>query len=83
MTNQTREPDNLPTELSPAENSVLSVFRKYLMTPGKMLCFSGPELDAFSAPLDQLTSKGLLDEESFQGGYSLTASGFAAMKEKD
>jgi hypothetical protein len=83
MTNETREPDKLPTELSPAENSVLSVFRKYLMTPGKMLCFSGPELESFSVPLDQLTNKGLLDEESFQGGYSLTDTGFAAMKESD
>ena len=53
------------------------------MTPGKMLCFSGPELESFSVPLDELTNKGLLDEESFKGGYSLTVSGFAAMKESD
>ena len=83
MTYETREPNKLPTELSSAESSVLSAFRKYLMTPGKMLCFSGPELASFKAPLKQLISKGLLVEESFQGGYSLTAAGFAAMKEDD
>jgi len=66
--------------LSSAEYSVLNVFRKYLMTPDKMLCFSGTELEAFNMPLAQLTSKGFLVPEDFQGGYSLTETGFTAMK---
>lgn len=50
------------------------------MTPGKMLCISGSELEEFSAPLAQLNDKGLLVAESYHGGYSLTEAGFAAMK---
>ena len=67
--------------LSQSEQAVLSVFRKYLMSPGKMLCFSNPELKAFRAPLAQLSEKGLLVQESFHGGYTLTEIGFAAMKD--
>lgn len=66
--------------LSPAEHAVLSVFRKYLMTPGKMLCFAGAELESFGEPLAELIGKNLLVEERFQGGYSLTETGFATMK---
>jgi hypothetical protein len=45
-----------------------------------MLCFGAKELDAFKVPLSQLTDRGLLTAERFRGGYSLTESGFAAMK---
>ncbi len=67
--------------LSPPEQAVLNVFRKYLMSPGKMLCLNRSELEAFDEPLAQLTDRGLLAEESFQGGYSLTETGFAAMRD--
>jgi hypothetical protein len=69
--------------LSDGEHSVLSIFRMYLMTPGKMLCFSGPDLDTHKVPLAELTNKGMLVVESFDGGYSLTDTGFAAMKNGD
>lgn len=67
--------------LSCEEVAVLGVFRTYLMSPGKMLCFSHQELKAFQEPLAQLTEKGLLIAEGFPGGYSLTECGFAAMKD--
>ncbi len=76
-----REATAAPGALSLSEQAVLSVFRKYLMSPGKMLCFSHSELEAFDESLTQLTDKGLLAEESFQGGYSLTEAGFAAMRD--
>jgi len=66
--------------LSSAEYAVLSVFRTYLMTPGKMLCFTS-NLEAFHAPLAQLTGKGLLVAERFRGGYSLTERGYTAMQD--
>ena len=69
--------------LSPAEHAVLSVFRKYLMIPGKMLCFNNADLESFARPLAELTSKQLLVVERFRGGYSLTESGFAAMQAAD
>ena len=67
--------------LSQSEQAVLSVFRRYLMSPGKMLCFSNPQLASFTESLTQLTDKGLLIQESFPGAYSLTESGFAAMND--
>ena len=66
--------------LSVEEHSVLIHFRKYLMTPGKMLCISGSDLEKFNAPLADLSDKGLLVAESYRGGYSLTEAGFAAMQ---
>lgn len=71
------------SSLSPSENSVLSVFRKYGMTPGKMLCLGKPELETFRSPLAQLADKGLLVAEKYEGGYSLTATGFAAMQDSE
>ena len=67
--------------LSSNEIAVLDVFRRYLMSPGKMLCFSNPQLECFEEPLAQLTGRGLLIQEGFPGGYSLTEQGFAAMKD--
>jgi len=49
------------------------------MTAGKMLCFSGPDLERYSADLNRMTDKKLLVKEKFKGGYSLTTAGFEAM----
>lgn len=70
-----------PLALPPAEQAVLEVFRKYLMPPGQMLCLGSSDLERFKIPLAHLTRKGLLVAEKFQGGYSLTAEGFAAMQD--
>ena len=66
--------------LSTAERNVLDVFRQYLVVPGEMLCFHGQSFQKHRAPLQQLTEKKLLLKERFKGGYSLTNTGFAAMK---
>jgi len=50
------------------------------MNPGQMLCFSGPNLKQNKTTLELLTNKELLAKEKFKGGYSLTQTGFAAMK---
>jgi hypothetical protein len=67
--------------LSSSEQRVLRTFRRFLMTPGKMLCFYGPSLKEDKAALDHLADKDLLVREAFRGGYSLTRAGFAAMNE--
>ncbi|MEE2707472.1 MAG: hypothetical protein VX988_10495 [Planctomycetota bacterium] len=46
-----------------------------------MLCFHGPNLKTLQTALRQLAEKELLVKEKFKGGYSLTAAGFAAMKD--
>lgn len=66
--------------LTTPEQRVLQTFRKFRVTPGKMLCFNGTTLKRHRAALKQLTEKEMLVKEQFEGGYSLTASGFAAMK---
>jgi hypothetical protein len=68
-------------ELTDGEANVLAVFRKYLMTPGQMLCLSNTDIDSMKLVLESLTSAGLLVPEEFKGGYSLTPSGFRAMNE--
>ena len=65
---------------SKAEKSVFRKFRQFLMTPGQMLCFFGPELERHKNALRQLTEKELLEKEQFKGAYSLTEAGFEAMK---
>ena len=50
------------------------------MTPGQMLCFFGPDLEKHQAALQNMTAKELLVKEQFKGAYSLTRSGFEAMK---
>ena len=67
--------------LSTSEQRVLRTFRRFLMIPGQMLCFFGPNLKQDKATLELLTDKELLVEEEFKGGYSLTQAGFAAMKD--
>lgn len=66
--------------LSPSERHVLEVFGKFLMTPGQMLCFCGPELAQYRASFERLVERQLLDPERYKGGYSLTEAGFTAMK---
>lgn len=56
------------------------MFHEYLMGPGKMLCFSGPILDRHLADLNGMVVRKLLAREKFKGGYSLTRTGYAAMK---
>ncbi len=69
------------TLLSTSEQRVLCTFRRFLMTPGQMLCFSGPNLKQNKATLDLLTNKELMVKEKFDGGYSLTQTGFTAMND--
>ena len=66
--------------LTSSEQRVLLTFRQFLMTPGEMLCFSGPNLARNTAALRQLTDKEMLVKEGFEGGYSLTDAGYRAMK---
>lgn len=70
-------PDDLA--LSSADLSLLGVFRKFLVGPGEMLCFFGPDLDKHRTALARLTELDLLVKERFRGGYALTALGFDAM----
>ncbi len=65
--------------MNTAEQRVLRTFRQFLVTPGQMLCFHGPNLNQHQAALNQLTEKELLVKEQFKGGYSLTKAGFLAM----
>jgi hypothetical protein len=58
----------------------MRVFRRFLLTPGKMLCFFGPELNKHKGALQKLISRQMLVEEQFSGAYSLTPDGFRAMK---
>lgn len=66
--------------LTTPEENVLRVFREFLMRPGQMLCFHGPDLEKHRNALTALTDRDLLVGESFKGGYSLTLEGFEAMK---
>jgi len=66
--------------LSTPEQNVLRTFREFLMDPGQMLCFHGPDLEKHREALENLTERDLLVAERFKGGYSLTSTGFAAMK---
>ena len=79
-TNQTHHETGISILLSTSEQRVLGTFRKSLLTPGEMLCFSGPNLEQDRSTLDQMSDKELLLKEKFKGGYSLTPAGFAAMK---
>ncbi len=69
--------------LTPSEKKALHTFRQYLITPGQMLCFYGPDLEKHKSALQQLTEKDFLVKENFNGAYSLTHAGFAAMKTCD
>ena len=69
--------------LSPSEKTVLRTFQQYLVTPGNMLCFFGPNLEKHKAAFRGLTEKDLLVKEHFKGSYSMTRAGFEAMKACD
>ncbi len=69
--------------LTKSEQRVLRTFRNFLVTPGQMLCFHGPELKKYRTALNELTEKEFLVKEQFRGGYSLTRAGFHAMKTCD
>ncbi|MEW4564943.1 hypothetical protein AB1K70_20625 [Bremerella sp. JC770] len=66
--------------LTEGEKKVLRTFRQYLMDPGRMLCFTGPMLATHSKSLTKLVKREYLVPESFKGAYSLTQSGFEAMR---
>ena len=66
--------------LSTSEKRVLETYRKFGMTPHKMLCFFGPDLQKKSPALESLVQKQFLVRESFKGAFSLTREGFAAMR---
>ena len=66
--------------LSKSEKKVLRTYREYHITPGQMLCFSGQNLERYHATLELMSDKQLLVRESFKGAYSLTKSGFSAMR---
>lgn len=68
-------------QLSDSERGVLAVFRKYLMTPGRMLCLNNTDIGSMKRALERLTAAGFLTPEDFKGSYSLTRSGFKAMNE--
>ena len=65
--------------LAQRERAILSVFREYLMTPGKMLCLSQLDREIYGTSLANLVSKKLLIAERYRNGYSLTESGYMAM----
>ena len=69
--------------LTPSEKKVLRTFRQFLVTPGRMLCFFGPNLEKHKTALLQLTKKDFLIKEEFKGAYSLTRAGYDAMKACD
>jgi hypothetical protein len=69
--------------LTVAERRVLDTYQQYLITPGQMLCFSGPNFERDEETLELMSDKNLLDREVFKGGYSLTKDGFTAMRNCD
>ena len=68
-------------QFSDTELKVLQHFRKYLMTPGDMLCLSGQELDSMGNGVDSLMKRQMLVAEKKAGCFCLTQAGFDAMRE--
>jgi hypothetical protein len=66
--------------LSVPQQRVMRTFRRFLIGPGQMLCFYGPQLKQHRQALDQLADMNFVIKEQFKGGYSLTKAGFSAMK---
>ncbi len=67
-------------ELSDLEQRVMSVFCRYLMTPGQMLCFKPQEQVTFKEGLKCLLERGYVVSEATTGAFSLTPEGYSAMK---
>lgn len=61
------------------EIRVFSHFRRYLMTPGDMLCLSAAEIETMSAGIDVLLDRQMLVSEGSHGAYCLTPNGFEVM----
>ncbi len=74
--------ERIPDEhhLSKSELRVLETFRRYLMSPGQMLCFNGQDIESMRDGLEKLIDSGMLIAEGSRGAYSLTRQGFDAMK---
>ncbi|MEQ8847865.1 hypothetical protein [Botrimarina sp.] len=66
--------------LTQSERRALGAFHDFLMTPHRMLCFSGQTLEQHSLALESLSEKQLLVRERRPGAYSLTPAGYSAMK---
>ena len=65
---------------SDEEIRVFAFFRRYLMSPGQMLCFSSQDLESLKKGFEKLVARDMLVPEGSRGGYYLTAEGFEAMK---
>lgn len=68
--------------LSESEQGVLEHFRRFLMTPGRMLFLNAKEIEAFNEGLQTLIQKQMLALEGSRGAYSLTPRGFEAMNDR-
>ncbi len=75
--------DESSSDFSKSELRVFDAFRKYLMTPGQMLCFNAQDIDSMRNALETLIEQGMLISEGSKGAYSLTREGFEAMKSLD
>lgn len=69
--------------LSLNDQLVLDAFRRYLVTPGEMLCFHGKWLEEHGETLRHLTAIDLITKEHFSGSYSLTDAGYTLIQETD
>ena len=79
---ETDDPDgDSAGSLTATERKVLVTFRKYLMTPGQMLCFNPQEQGSLKKGLESLLERGFISAEATTGAFSLTSLGYTAMKE--
>lgn len=69
--------------LSLNDQLALDVFRRYLVTPGEILCFHGQWLEEHGESLRHLTSIKLIIKEHFNGSYSLTDAGYTLIHNTD
>ncbi len=67
--------------LTTSEQSVLHIFEQFLVQSGEMLCFQGPLMKKHRVGLGRLANRGMILRERSAGGYSLTDSGFTAMRQ--
>ncbi len=75
-----KEEGNGQPQFSTTELKVFDHFRRYLMTPGAMLCLSAQEIESMSSGLNALVDRKMLELEGTRGAYCLTRSGFLAMR---
>ena len=67
--------------LTSSEKSLLSIFRRFLVRPGEMLCIDGPTQERHRRAINHLADQGLIIRERFRGAFTLTDAGFAVMTE--